>query len=182
MIVLNGLSYGSPFTFQFFNFPQQIIDLIMACLETSLISVMWNGQISKPFNPSGGVRQGDPLSPYLFILCLNRLSILLDSALHIKSLQPIKVNRRDLSFNHIFFADDIFLFTHANPQQAYILFNIFRGFCNNSGQLFSSHKSKLFFSRNTPEQIQNDIATQINIPIVEDLGNILGCQFSLQGN
>ena len=160
------------FTLQFFKFPQQIIDLIMACLETSLILVMWNGQISKPFNPSRGVRQGDPLSPYLFILCLNHLSLLLDSALHTKSLQPIKVNRRDLSFNHIFFADDIFLFAHANPQQAYILFNIFRGFCNNSGQLFSSHKSKLFFSRNTPVQIQNDIAAQINIPIVEDLGKI----------
>ena len=160
------------FTLQFFKFPQQIIDLIMACLETSLILVMWNGQISKPFNPSRGVRQGDPLSPYLFILCLNHLSLLLDSALHTKSLQPIKVNRRDLSSNHIFFADDIFLFAHANPQQAYILFNIFRGFCNNYGQLFSSHKSKLFFSRNTPVQIQNDIAAQINIPIVEDLGKI----------
>ena len=70
------------FTLQFFNFPQQIIDLIMACLETYSISVMWNGQINKPFNPSRGVRQGDPLSPYLFILCLNHLSLLLDSALH----------------------------------------------------------------------------------------------------
>jgi len=37
------------FTLQFFNFPQQIIDLIMACLETSSILVMWNGQISKSF-------------------------------------------------------------------------------------------------------------------------------------
>ncbi|KAL0014391.1 hypothetical protein SO802_001460 [Lithocarpus litseifolius] len=162
------------FTLQFFNFPKQIIDLIMACLETSSISVMWNGQISKPFNPSRGDCQGDPLSPYLFILCLNHLSLLLDSALHTKTLQPIKVNRRDLSFNHIFFADDIFLFAHANPQQTYILFNIFGDFCNNSGQLFSPHKSKLFFSRNTPEQIQNDIAAQINIPIVEDLGKYLG--------
>ena len=81
------------FTLQFFNFPQQIIDLIMACLETSSISIMWNGQISKSFNPSRGVRQGDPLSPYLLILCLNHLSLLLDSALHTKSLQPIKVNR-----------------------------------------------------------------------------------------
>ena len=99
------------------------------------------------------------------------------------NLQPIKVNRRDLSFNHIFFADDIFLFAYANPQQAYILFNIFKGFYNNSGQLLSSHKSKLFFSRNTPVQIQNDIAAQINIPVVEDLGKIsLGCQFLLQGN
>ncbi|KAK7861502.1 putative ribonuclease h protein, partial [Quercus suber] len=69
---------------------------------------------------------------------------------------------------------DIFLFAHANHQQAYILFNIFRASCNNSGQLFSSHKSKLFFSRNTPVQIQNDIVAQINIPIVEDLGKYLG--------
>ena len=87
------------FTLQFFNFPQQIIDLIMACLETSSILVMWNGQTSKPFNPSRGVHQGDPLSPYLFILCLNHLSLLLDSALHTKS-----------------------------SQQAYILFNIFKDF------------------------------------------------------
>lgn len=131
------------FTLQFFNFSQQIIDLIMACLETSSISVMWNGQTSKPFNPSGGVRQGDSLSPYLFILCLNQLSLLLDSTLHTKSFQPIKINRRDLSFNHIFFVDDIFLFTHANPQEAYILFNIFGDFYNKSGQLFILNRSKL---------------------------------------
>ena len=65
------------FTLQFFNFPQQIIDLIMTCLETSSILVMCNGQTSKPFNPSRGVHQGDPLSHYLFILCLNHLSLYL---------------------------------------------------------------------------------------------------------
>lgn len=69
------------YTLQFDHFPAKIVDLIMACISSSTISILWNGKAS--------IRQGDPLSPYLFILCLNQLSLTLDQALHSKQLKPI---------------------------------------------------------------------------------------------
>ena len=58
---------------------------------------------SPVFKPSRGIREGNPLSPYIFILCLNRLSLSLDHALHTKQLSPIRVGKQPIDFNHILF-------------------------------------------------------------------------------
>lgn len=128
----------------FYHFPAPIIDLIMACIASASISIIWNGKVSPAFTPSRGIWQGDPLSPYIFILCLIHLSLSLDLALHTKQLKPIRVSRRPIEFNHILYADDIFLFAHANVNVCNVLFNIFSQFCQISGQICSSSKSKLF--------------------------------------
>lgn len=76
------------------------------------------------FHPFRNIRQGDLLSPYLFILCLNHLSLSLDHAIHTKQLAPIRVGRHPIGFNHILFADDIFPFAKANIQDCTNLFNL----------------------------------------------------------
>ncbi|EEF30998.1 conserved hypothetical protein [Ricinus communis] len=54
--------------------PGMIIDVIMKCLSSSSMQITWNGGLTSSFIPSRGVRQGDSLSPYLFMLCMKRLS------------------------------------------------------------------------------------------------------------
>ena len=64
-------------TFTLFKFASQLISLIMSCVSSSSISILFNGGALEPFLPSRGIRQADPLSPYLFILCMEVLGALI---------------------------------------------------------------------------------------------------------
>lgn len=66
-------------TLLFFGFPDHLSKLIMSCVTTSSIYVLVNGTKTNFFKPSRGIRQGDPMSPYLFILCMERISRGIDS-------------------------------------------------------------------------------------------------------
>ncbi|KAK7831680.1 putative ribonuclease h protein, partial [Quercus suber] len=77
-------------------------------------------------------------------------------------------------FNHILFADDIFLFAKANIQDCTTPFNLFLYFCEVSSQICNATKSKLFFSWNTHSDTQCSISSLTNMPFVQDLGKYLG--------
>src|SRR5438270_691830 len=74
------------------RFPHAWINWIRACIQEPSFSVSVNGIPSASFNSSRGIRQGDPLSPYLFVLTMECLSIMLDSAMIQKKIDPIKRN------------------------------------------------------------------------------------------
>lgn len=60
----------------------QFIKLIMACVSTVKYKVCFNGELTEVFfYPGSGIRQGDPLSPYLFMLCIEKLSHMVTDAL-----------------------------------------------------------------------------------------------------
>lgn len=62
-----------------FGFPPLITNLIMSCVTTSSLSILWNGKRLPTFSPTRGPRQGDPLSPYLFVMCMEKLSLAIQS-------------------------------------------------------------------------------------------------------
>ena len=61
-----------------FHFPQNLIKVIMSCVTSTKVSILFNGGKLEAFSPSRGLRQGDPLSPYLFILCMEYLGHLIE--------------------------------------------------------------------------------------------------------
>jgi hypothetical protein len=105
------------------GFSNRWIDWIMMCVKTVDYSVIVNKDMVGPIIPGRGLRQGDPLSPYLFILCAEGLSALIRDAETRGELQGIRVCRTAPVVSHLLFADDCFLFFQAEVSQA----NVMRG-------------------------------------------------------
>ena len=157
-------------TLEFFQMPPSLLTLIMNMLSSTRFHILWNGAPLLEVVPSRGFRQGDPLLSYLFILYLEWLSIRLEEAVCDKVIHPINFRDR-VHLSHLFFTDDIFLFTKAKPRN---LRNILQTFCDSSGQLISVPKSKLWFSHSTPRHVKEQVAGIFGIPTVDHIGTYLG--------
>ena len=145
----------------------------MNTITSTGFHILWNGSPLLKVVPSRGIRQGNPLSPYLFILCLERLSIKLDKAVLNKLIHPISFRGR-VRLSHLFFTDDIFLFTRANVRDCKNLGGILLNFCESSGQLMSVTKSKVWFSPHTPRRIKEQLAGILGLPTTDRIGTYLG--------
>ena len=99
------------------GFRVNLVRLIMKCV-TSVRFVVWvNGELLPYFSPSRGLRQGCPISPYLFLLCAEGFSSLLKNYGNYVD-RGIRVNFRAPWVNHLLFADDSLIFIKANMEGA----------------------------------------------------------------
>ncbi|XP_075669726.1 uncharacterized protein LOC142639425 [Castanea sativa] len=121
-------------TLALFNFPNHLSSLIMSCVSTSFISVLYNGGALDPFHPLKGIRQGDPHSPYLFILCMEVLAAFIIEKCKAKLWDPISASRGDAAFSHLFLADDLVLFAKANVKNCRAVRNVLDTFCGLSSK------------------------------------------------
>nr|XP_040249295.1 secreted RxLR effector protein 78-like [Aegilops tauschii subsp. strangulata] len=88
------------------GFATSWIDTVMAMVSSVSFAVLFNGERLERFYPSRGIRQGDPISPYLFLIAAEGLSCLLKSSSQSSSLTGIRVAPTALAVNHLLFADD----------------------------------------------------------------------------
>lgn len=85
------------------NFPLRMVEVIMECISSPTMSVLWNGERTTAFTPTRGIRQGDPLSPYLFVLCMERLNHIIEEAIIQKHWKPINASRGGPLLSNLFF-------------------------------------------------------------------------------
>lgn len=97
-----------------FRLPQMLIDLIMSCISSTSISILFNGGKLNSFKPTSGIRQGDLLSLYIFILCMEYLGYLINKECMDKNWEPMKASKDNVRISHLFFPDDLMLFAKAN--------------------------------------------------------------------
>ena len=84
------------------GFANRIRDLIMRCVSTVTYSIKINGTPRGHITPSRGIRQGDPLSPYLFLLCAEGLSALIQSSVNRGQMEGFKISRSGPRLSHLF--------------------------------------------------------------------------------
>ncbi|CAN1325525.1 LINE-1 reverse transcriptase homolog [Linum perenne] len=143
-------------------------------VSSDRFSVLVNGHSVPAFKPTRGLRQGDPLSPFLFILASNALSFMLQKEVCCGSLMGIRLNPRCPILSHVMFADDTVIFGKAEPKEMKRITEVLRTYCIISGQTVNENKSAMFFSSNTPQERKIEIAAYLNIDLSRSLGNYLG--------
>ncbi|KAI3506473.1 hypothetical protein L1887_28832 [Cichorium endivia] len=117
---------------------------IMGCLRSARASILVNGSPTKEFSMEKGVRQGDPLSPFLFIMVMEGLNVVMKEA-RIKGLfTGIKIPHESLTISHLFYADDALFVGEWCKSNIKNLARILRCFFISSGLRVNFHKSKVF--------------------------------------
>lgn len=98
------------------GFHEGFVSLVMRCVTSVSFSIKVNGVLSSGFRPTRGIRQGDPISPYLFLLCEEGLSSLLKSIGPVHLSRGIRVGFHAPWISHLLFADDCIVFSKASQR------------------------------------------------------------------
>lgn len=151
-----------------FRFPDQLVHLIMTCVRTPRFSIALNGELHGFFPSGRGLRQGGPISPYLFTLVMEVLSGILGRC----SLQPdfrFYWRCKSTCLSHLFFADDVFLFCKGHLPSVKLLRDGLHMFSSWSGLFPNPRKSEVFISGGLPT-LKNQILLELgfvegNLPV-----------------
>jgi len=145
------------------GFEERWISLLMVCVSSPSFSILVNGQPKGRIYPTRGLRQGDPLSPYLFLLVVEGLSAMLTRAEIEGSISGVPISFRGTRISHLFFADDSLLFCRANLIEWHNVHEILQRYERASGQKLNAEKTSIFFSKNTKREFKEHISSLMGI-------------------
>jgi hypothetical protein len=164
------------------GFNSKWIHWISMCVESVDYSVIVNNEPVGPVIPGRGLRQWDTLSPYLFIICAEGLSSLIQDMENRETISGTQICRAAPAVSHLLFADDCFLFFKATESEAQVMKDILSTYESASGQAISLPKSKIFCSRNVPEPLRNNLAAILGVQVVLGTGKYLGLPYMIGRN
>ncbi|XP_026384774.1 uncharacterized protein LOC113280350 [Papaver somniferum] len=162
-----------------FGFRTDFCNLIMQCVTTTNICVLLNGSTCNQFEPTRGISQGDPLSPYIFILAMEYLSRSLLISETNKTLTGVKVSRKAPAISHFLFADDILIFGQADMQHVNEILKLLQNFGTLSGQMLNFDKSCVYFSHNLNLEYCEFLVGSLQMSVVTDSEKYLGAPLLL---
>lgn len=148
----------------------------MDCILSASFHMLWNMEYTESIQQSRGIRQGDPISPYVFVLCLERLAHRIQNEVNDGRWRPLRALRHGPGISHLFFVNDLLLFEDNSSTQMRVIMNCLDDFSKASGQRINLEKSKVFFSTNFNKEEATRISRQAGISCTEDLGPYLGTQ------
>uniref|UniRef100_A0A0A9D5M0 Reverse transcriptase domain-containing protein n=1 Tax=Arundo donax TaxID=35708 RepID=A0A0A9D5M0_ARUDO len=122
------------------------VNWVMLCVSSVSYLIKVNNEYTSQIVPQRGLRQGDPFSLYLFMLCVEGLSALLQKAEENGKIEGIRVARDAQKLNHLFFADDSLVLMKAKQEDAVELKCILEVYERVSGQVINKGKSLIFLA------------------------------------
>lgn len=143
------------------GFPDVFVKWIMGCVTTVTYSILLNGRPTQPFVARRGLRQGDPLSPFLFVIAMEFLTRKLKT---LRLIPDFNYHPRceKLQIVQLGFADDLLLFCRGDIRSVQLLYECFLRFSHCSGLVVNKHKSSIFCG-GVPEDIQQAILNILGI-------------------
>lgn len=132
--------------------PERFINLIMLCVKSMSFSMFFDGVPKGPIVPSRGLRQGDPLFPYLFLLYTEGLVSLLNQSATGGGLRGIRVCKGAPMVNHLLFTNDILIFCKAMSTVSTQLLDTLQTYAKALGQCVNNEKTQMVFSHNVRDQ------------------------------
>jgi hypothetical protein len=136
----------------------------MRCCVTSVrYAVRVSDELTELVIPTRGIRQGDPISPYLFLLCTEGLSCLLQRRADQGELQGLCNGRLGPPISHLLFADNSIFFARSDERSVNALQSTLQTYCEGSGQKINLDKSSLFFGSRCPVAIKNRVKQKLNV-------------------
>jgi hypothetical protein len=145
------------------GFAERWINRVMLCVSSVSYQVRVNGVLTNVIVPERGLRQGDPLSPYLFLLCAEGFSSLLNKAEMEGDLEGIRICNGAPRFNHLLFADDSLVLFKATRESAKSMQNILQLYEVCSGQTINFDKSSVMFSENAKVARRKHVLEELHI-------------------
>lgn len=156
------------------GFHQRWVQMIMSCVTSVSYSVLINGVPYGNFKPERGIRQGGSLSPYLFLLCVEALSQMMENAQNQNHYQGMKLARACPKVSHLLFADDSLFFCRETLDDARCVATILNDYEGVSGQKVNLTKSAITFGKKILPQIQGQIHAILQIHNSGGCGKYLG--------
>ena len=102
------------------NFPTKVLRWVQECVTTAHYTINMNGVLEGHFKGIKGLRQRDPISPYLFLLIMEAFSCILKTHIQSSSFQ-FHPKCENLQVSHVCFVDDLFLLSAANVESVNVL-------------------------------------------------------------
>ena len=146
------------------GFAQRWVDLVMECVSTPTYSILINGVPQGYIHPSRGVRQGDPFSLFIFLICAEGLSSLIRKAELAGLIHGISASRYGPKISHLFFADNRLLLSRALVTEVQHISSILEAYEQASGQKINKTKTSLYFSPNTLATTRTEICSILGVP------------------
>lgn len=146
----------------------------MRCVTTVSYDICFNGTTVGPIISKRGLRQGDPLSPYVILFCIEGLSNMLDNAAEEGKIHGCRISPNAPEITHLLFVDDSFLFFKATSKETLHIKGTLESYETISGQAVNFMKFGVFFSSNVRRDKQEEISAIMGVFNDITLNNYLG--------
>ncbi|GJW84354.1 RNA-directed DNA polymerase, eukaryota, reverse transcriptase zinc-binding domain protein [Tanacetum coccineum] len=130
---------------EMFGFHKTMVNWIMTCITSTKFSINMNGERVGYFKGGRGLRQGDPISPYIFTLVMEVLNLLIQKNIEESKGFKYHFGCKNLKITHLCFADDLLVFCRGDVVSVKVMKKSLDEFSGFSGLLPNMQKSTIFF-------------------------------------